>query len=164
MLHASSQTLPRRSLALIKILRYWLPPMAWAILIGLASSDLFYGGWTYRWVRAVLIVFFPGLSPVLINLIHLGVRKTAHVLEYCIFTLLLYRAFSREAVDGRRWHWAYWSASVALAMAGFDELHQMFTTRRTGSILDVSLDAVGVVLAQALVWYRYHCRSLRPLQ
>lgn len=137
-----------------KLLRYWGPVVLWLALITLFSTGIFHGGFTYRLVRAVLLAVVPDLSPETVALIHLGVRKLAHVLEYFVLTLLLYRAFRQDALDGRHWRWALYSLTGAVAFAGMDELHQRFHPLRTGSPSDVAIDAVGILMSQLLLWWR----------
>ncbi len=40
---------------------------------------------------------------------------------------------------------------VAVGFAGLDEFHQNFTSKRTGSVVDVGFDAVGVLIAVLMV-------------
>lgn len=146
--------IPSRLLA--KALRYWFPAVAWAGLILLLSSDLVQASWTYRWVRAGLMFFMPDISPRNVYLIHIAVRKLAHVSEYCVLTLLLYRALRQEVHDGAHWRWASGAALAAVAVAGLDELHQASTVQRTGSLVDVGIDALGVLMALALLaWLQF---------
>jgi len=144
-----------------KTLRYWLPVIAWAALIALFSSDLAHAGWTYRWVQAVLVFFSPDVNPRTVYLVHIAVRKLAHVSEYCVLTLLLYRALRQDVRDGAHWRWASGAALGALAVAGFDEFHQASTARRTGSLLDVGIDSLGVLVALTLLGCFYSRRRDR---
>ena len=143
-----------------KILRYWLPVVAWVGLISLFSTDIFHAGLTYRVLRAVLLFFAPGLDPQTIHLVHTVIRKLAHVSEYFVLTFLLYRAFRQEASTDRHGRWALLSLAVAVGMAALDEFHQRFEPHRTGSILDVGIDGLGVLIAQVVV--RWQHRRGRP--
>lgn len=145
---------PSRPLA--KTLRYWLPVVAWAALIGLFSSELGHAGWSYRWVRALLVFFSPEISSKTVYLVHIAVRRLAHVSEYFILTLLLYRALREDVLNGAHWRWVGWAATAALGVAGLDELHQATTVRRTGSLVDVGIDALGVLTALVLLaWLHF---------
>lgn len=130
-----------------KFLRYWLHVVAWAALISLFSTDTFHGGWSQGIVRSVLLFLLPDLNQETVELVHIVVRKLTHMTEYCIFTLLLYRGFRQDAPNGRHWRWALPALSVAMGFAGLDEFHQSFTSKRTGSVVDVGFDAVGVLIA-----------------
>jgi VanZ family protein len=135
-----------------RLLRYWLPVVAWAVLISLFSTDTFQEGATGGVVRSLLLSLFPGLSESAVDLIHTGVRKLAHVFEYSVFTLLLYRAFRQGRKNGGVRRWALLSLLVAVGFAAFDEFHQAFEAYRIGSLSDVGLDTLGVLVAQLLLW------------
>ena len=143
-----------------RIPHYWFPVVAWLLVIALFSGDTFHGdpGGLVGWlVRAVLLSFFPDLNPQTIALVHGGLRKLAHMSEYCVLVLLLYRALRQDSRQLRHWRWALWSFLVGLSVAGLDEFHQSFTSRRSGSIWDVGFDAVGMFVAQIMLW-RLHRR------
>ena len=64
-----------------------------------------------------------------LQLANLVLRKSAHVLEYFVLGLLLYRALSKDR------HKAEWPLFGRILLAGgayalFDELHQAFTVAR----------------------------------
>ena len=138
-----------------KILRYWLPVVVWAALIGSFSTDTFYRGWSQGIVRPVLLFFLPDLNQETVELVHTVVRKLAHIIEYFVFALLLYRGFRQDAPNSRHWRWALPALLVAVGFAGVDEFHQTFESHRTGSLMDVGFDAVGVFVAQAMVWMHH---------
>ncbi len=139
-----------------KIPLYWLPVVAWAALIGSVSTDTCHGGWSQGIVRSVLLFFLPDLNQETVELVHTVVRKLAHMTEYCIFTLLLYRGFRQDAPNGRHWRWALPSLLVAVGFAGLDEFHQTSEPMRTGSVIDVGIDSVGALAA--LVMIQWHPR------
>jgi VanZ family protein len=75
-------------------------------------------------------------------------QKVMHVIAY--------------GVLGAAWVWAFdfgrlvaaaglWAFSLSTGYAAVDEVHQTFVPGRYGSPWDVALDAVGVVLALALI-------------
>lgn len=149
-----------------RILRYWIPVAVWVGLIFQFSTDVFHGdseGLTDRLVQAVLLFFLPDLSPQTIALVHDGIRKLAHVFEYGILTLLLYRAFRQDSLQTRYARWALLSLLVTLGIAGLDEFHQSFTLKRFGLIRDVGFDALGALIALVMVWglFRDHRKDLQ---
>ena len=102
------------------------------------------------------LIFFLSAQPDLdsgLGALDLVLRKLAHATEYALLTLLWAWAL-RPAT---RWN-VYAGAAVAIVYAASDEYHQTFVEGRTGSPADVFIDAVGVVIAVALL--RYH-RALR---
>lgn len=68
-------------------------------------------------------------------------RKCAHVTEYAILALLLYRALGRELP----------AFLIGFAYAVTDELHQEFVRGRHASPFDVSMDAAGLALGLLLL-------------
>ncbi len=143
------------------ILHDWAPIVAWVTLMFLFSTEVFNGGFTYRIVRAVLLFFFPNLSLHTIAVINTILRKLAHVFEFFVLTLLLYRAFRQDVRGNRRWRWVVLSFLLALGMAGLDELHQSFTPTRIPSMADVGIDAFGALIAQPVAWWRDRRRYQR---
>ena len=63
-------------------------------------------------------------------------RKGAHMTEYAILALLLFRALGSEL------H----AFLFGLAYAVSDEIHQLFVGGRHGSPVDVAIDAAGLLL------------------
>ena len=68
-------------------------------------------------------------------------RKCAHVTEYAILALLLYRAIGRELP----------AFLIGFAYAVTDEVHQEFVRGRHASPFDVSMDAAGLALGLLLL-------------
>jgi VanZ family protein len=110
-----------------RALTVWLPVLVWAAVIFAFSS-------------------IPSLSSGL-GTWDTVLRKGAHVTEYAILGLLLYRALEREAL----------ALAAAIAYAATDELHQHFVSGRHASPVDVAIDAVGVSLGM-LLWLRVRPR------
>jgi VanZ family protein len=103
-------------MALPRRVSLWVPVVLWAAVIFTFSS-------------------IPGLAT------DLGVwdtilRKCAHMTEYAILALLLFRALGRELP----------AFLFGLAYAVSDEIHQHFISGRHGSPVDVAIDTVGVLL------------------
>jgi VanZ family protein len=69
-------------------------------------------------------------------------RKIAHVVEYAILGALLVRALARPMP----------ALAAGVAYAATDEFHQHFVTGRQGSLVDVAIDAAGVLVG--VVIYR----------
>jgi VanZ family protein len=92
----------------------WLPVLAWAALIFVLSSVPDLGTGLGGWDTVL--------------------RKFAHAAEYTVLGALLLRATG----SGRL------ALALGIAYAVSDEIHQSFVTGRTGSGVDVLIDAVGV--------------------
>src|SRR5438874_13797570 len=110
-----------------RALNVWLPVPAWAAVIFAFSA-------------------IPSLSSGL-GVWDTVLRKGAHVTEYAILGVLLYRAFEREVP----------ALAAGIAYAATDELHQHFVRGRHASPIDVGIDAVGVALGM-LLWLRVRQR------
>jgi len=125
----------------------WLPVVVWAAVIALFSGDAFGGDRTRMVLLPILQFLFPGASPETLQLVHDVVRKLAHPTEYGILGGLAARAFDRPgrsalAIAAR-------SFALAATWASLDELHQATLASRTGSPLDVAIDASGAALGIA---------------
>ncbi|MGC2829314.1 MAG: VanZ family protein, partial [Candidatus Acidiferrum sp.] len=62
---------------------------------------------------------------------------------------------------GWRFSWALTTLAIAVAYAALDEWHQSFVPLREARGRDVAIDAIGAVLAQALVWFHAKLRRNR---
>jgi VanZ family protein len=84
------------------------------------------------------------------------IRKLAHVTEYFIFGILLFRAFRGDSLEPRALSWAFSSFLVLALLAASDEFHQSLTAERTASIVDVGIDSFGGFLAMCVsaFWLR----------
>ncbi len=78
------------------------------------------------------------------------VKKLAHVTEYGIFALFLYRALKTSGMDKKR---AGYTAIVLCFLYGLsDEFHQSFTPGREPAFRDVLFDTLGASLGIFAVW------------
>jgi len=129
----------------------WIPAILVAILISLLSTHYFSGEETGRVVMPLLHWLFPGASPRMLHLLHLGIRKMAHVTEFGLFSITIFHGI-RGGRIGWRFSWALATLAIAVTYAGLDEWHQSFVPLREARLRDVAIDALGAVLAQTLVW------------
>ena len=132
-------------------LRYWLPAIFMAILISLFSTHYFGSEQTGRVIFPILRWLFPSASHHTLHLIHIGIRKAAHVVEFGIFSTAVFHGVRAERY-GWKLEWAVITLLVAVSYAGLDEWHQSFVPVRQARFRDVLIDASGAVLAQVLVW------------
>ncbi len=134
----------------IKILKYWGPVVLWMGFTFLMSTGAFSASNTSLIIEPILKFLFPSISPHLLHLVHGVIRKLAHLTEYFILSLLLFRAFKGESIGDHGWRWAFSSILVVAIFAMTDEFHQMFVSSRTPSIVDVGIDTIGGILAQCV--------------
>ncbi|MGC4053238.1 MAG: VanZ family protein [Paludibaculum sp.] len=132
--------------------------LCWAVNIFMMSTEGFGGGFS----RILLMRFFDFLgvsvSPEVFDIIHLALRKLAHLLEYSIFGFLLYCSFREQ--DHPVWQpgRAAWALATAAAYSLTDEFHQALVRGRTASLLDSLIDSTGALLSIALI-YLFSVRS-----
>jgi VanZ family protein len=132
-------------------LNYWLPPIAWAIVILLASTDLFSSSNTSGVLQRIAVTIFGHqLAPATAAMLNFLMRKTAHLTEYGILSALMFRALRGEK---RSWNprWAIGAIVFAAAIASIDEIHQSFVPSRTGTWHDALLDTAGAAIAQIII-------------
>ncbi|MFN4033983.1 MAG: VanZ family protein [Fimbriimonadales bacterium] len=138
----------------------WLPVLLWGamlLLIFYFSSRAGSFENSAGWVRALLAQFAPDLAERIteaqLHTINYIFRKTGHGTGYFLLTLLGYGAFRRsfgmEAARALRW-----AIATSWLRAVIDEIHQAFVPGRTGTIVDVGIDAIGIGIAAWLIYRR----------
>jgi VanZ family protein len=121
-------------------------------IIFAGSTDLMSAEHTSRIIVPLLRWFVPTISPLTLVRLEFFLRKAAHVSEYAVLAVLLYRAFVHTIFQSRR----VLSARIVLlscaAYAASDEFHQSFVPSRTASLRDVMIDLCGAMLAVLVYW------------
>ncbi len=107
------------------LLIYYLPVVVWAIIIFSFSA---------KSVPAVSVVHWQDFI----------IKKTIHMVEYGILTLLLFRALKNSGNNKK--NALIYSFLIAIVYGATDELHQSFTPGREPRIRDVFFDGTGSVL------------------
>ena len=114
------------------LIGYWLPPVAWmALIFGVSAQPV--------------LPYAP--QPVW----DLLLKKGAHMAEYAVLLVLLWRAFSKRT----RLVWPLGLAwLLTIFYAASDELHQTYVPGRNGWVGDVLVDSAGASLAALGIWLR----------
>lgn len=120
-----------KSSILIKIVTFWLPVALWAILIFNFSAHPSAQVSEVHWQDFVL-------------------KKTIHIVEYAIFTTLIYRALKNSGVEKKEA--GYYAIILAILYASSDEFHQSFTPGREPTVRDVIFDTIGGFLSVYALW------------
>jgi VanZ like family len=136
---------------MISRLKYWLPAIGVAILISLFSTHYFSSEQTGRFFIPILRWLFPSASQHMLYLMHVGIRKAAHITEFGIFSIAVFHGVRAER-SGWRLGWAVITLLIAVSYAGLDEWHQSFVPLRDARFRDVLIDSTGALLAQIYVW------------
>lgn len=137
-------------------LKYWLPVVLWMAFIFWMSTSEFTAQNTSLIIEPIVRFLIPGISQQALDVIHEIVRKSAHVTEYFILGVFLFRAFRADSRQQRIGRWAILSIIVVALYASSDEIHQIFVPGRTPSPIDVCIDTVGGSVAQwaSALWLR----------
>ncbi len=102
----------------------WLPAVVWAAVIFAASAVPSLNSGLGTWDTVL--------------------RKGAHMTEYAVLAVLLWRAVGRELP----------ALALASAYAVTDEVHQTFVAGRHGSPIDWGIDTVGALIGLGLLRLR----------
>jgi VanZ family protein len=123
----------------------------WAAVIFTFSTDTFSSEHTQSLVIGILHTLLPHSPENTLVTLHDFIRKCAHVCEYFVFGLLLFRAIK---IPKRGWQlrWAFLAILIAALYASSDEIHQIFVPSRGASFWDALLDTSGASVAQLAVW------------
>ncbi len=107
---------------------------------------------TSRFIGPLLRYLFPDIAPETLVLVHKGVRKSAHIVEYAILAFLAVRALSISAGSALcGWRYVIPLSLVAL-IASLDEYNQSLDVRRTGTFDDTLLDIASGSAMLAFLW------------
>lgn len=135
----------RKGKPMKKKLYRWLPVILWMMMIFIFSSQ---NGseseHNNRFLVDLLNHLHIHLDQLLGSNTDFYVRKSAHMTEYFILFLLLYRAFGREQKPAAR---LLMSLAIVFLYACTDEYHQSFIPGRGPSFRDVMIDTSGGFLA-----------------
>jgi len=141
--------------------RFWRygPPLIWAALIFIGSSDLLSSSHTSSFIIRPLHALFPSASDATLAAIHFALRKLGHFTEYAILAWLASRALRTSSRHWLRKRW-FWSAlAFVICYALFDEFRQSFVPSRTSSIYDSLIDAAGGLTGLLIIAWRNRVRS-----
>jgi VanZ family protein len=145
-------------------LKYWLPLLIWLAVIFFGSTSVMSAEHTSRYIVPFLLWLKPGMSPKAIWIILVVVRKGAHVIEYTVLALLLWRALRSVPALHAKSFMVIGAVLIGCALfAASDEFHQTFVKSRTPSVRDVLLDVAGAFLGLLIgaSFARRHPKKLR---
>ena len=137
--------------------KYYLPVIFWMGVIFWMSTGTFSSQNTFSFMETAGRFFLPKISAQELDLINAIIRKSGHVTEHFILSLLLFRAFRGGSIGSWNWRWSFFAVILVALWAAGDEFHQSFVPTRTASVVDVVIDIAGGVLAQFAIifWHRY---------
>lgn len=136
------------------------PDTCRAALIFHLSTQAFAPDFSRALLAAALHFLHLRVSARTFAVLHIFLRKFAHVTEYAIFALFLYGR------PGKDWQWSPRRALICiLAAAAYsltDEYHQLFVAGRHASLLDCGLDTLGASLAMVVPYTLSQVSLFRP--
>lgn len=147
-----------------RFLKYWLPLLIWAGVIFIGSTSVLSAEHTSRYAVPFLVWLKPGMSPTTMWTIVVIARKCAHVSEYAVLALLLWRALRSVPALRTKTLMVFGAALVGCSVfAASDEFHQTFVKSRTPSVRDVFLDVAGALLGLLIAasFARRHPKRIR---
>lgn len=116
-------------ISLIKLTKFWIPPILWALIIFTFSS-------------------FPTIETTDFFLWDFLIKKSAHLFEYGVLAILLYRALLNYDVNTNK---ALFFAILIAGLYGVsDEFHQSFIPGRGPAVRDVIIDIIGATIGVLL--------------
>src|SRR5271157_2211537 len=102
-------------------IKYWLPVILWMCFIFWMSTDTFSSQNTFSWIEMLLRFLVLKISFQEIVPLHTLIRKTAHVTEYFVLGLLLFRTFRGGSTSSWSWRWPLLAAIIVVLWAASDE-------------------------------------------
>jgi hypothetical protein len=115
-----------------KLSKFWLPPLAWCLVIFLFSS---------RPTKTVTEIYWQDFI----------FKKTIHLFEFGFLFILLYRAL-KGTVRRDLLRLASIAFLITIFYAISDEFHQTFIHGRTGTLRDIIIDSSGAGLTWLGIW------------
>ena len=73
------------------------------------------------------------------------IRKIAHITEYLILGFLMFNLLKQYSVTN-----IYYAIGLSILYSCTDEFHQLFINGRSGSIRDVLIDSIGILIGTYL--------------
>jgi VanZ family protein len=142
-------------------LKFWLPALLWMALIFTASSDTHSYEHSSRFFEPLLHWLFPEMPQPEVERIHHVFRKCAHLTEYAILALLLWRALHVSKNQLPAWSWPKVGGTLLLVFlyAASDEFHQSFVPTRTPLVSDVFIDTAGGAIGLLVLWFGQHFQN-----
>src|SRR3954469_16600325 len=128
-----------------RITHYWIPVFLMLLIQFSFSTSSFSSDETSRFVVPILKALMHNPTSEQLLFWHHVVRKAAHVTEYCILGLLVYRAFNLDVANPLKL--GILTVLFVAVAATLDEFHQSFVPSRGSSAFDVGWDCIGGLIA-----------------
>ncbi len=134
-------------------LTLWLATTAWAALIFHLSTPAFGADRSIPLLARLLAFFDLSVSNTTLRLLNSFLRTLAHLTEYSILALLVYRSCHGRRRFGWRPNLAFWCIMIASLYSVTDEYHQSFTSNRGPAAFDCVIDTTGAAVGMLLAYF-----------
>lgn len=125
------EEIPTKGVLIERIIKLWLPVIVWSLFIFSFSSNPTARASEVHWQDFLI-------------------KKSAHIFEYAIFSVLLYRALKESGVAKKEA--AIYALILAVLYGASDEFHQSFTPGREPTVRDVVFDTIGASIGVYFIW------------
>ena len=146
----------RVRMRLTEVIRYRLPAALWSVLLLVLSGSQASSEHSGAWLLWLLAHLTGPLEPERFAILHIAVRKAAHVVGYGLLGALDFRAVRGPDV-GWNASWAGLAIVLAGTVAAADEFIQSFVPSRSGTVSDFVLD-ITAAAAVMLIWMLFSRR------
>ena len=105
----------------------------------------------------VFVMELLGIPESAWELVHLIIRKSAHLTEFACLSALI--CWHLRLVKEKEIHQSLLAVLLAMAAALVDETIQLYTPDRGPSLVDVWIDTLGAVLGMTALQFGYHLKK-----
>lgn len=146
----------------------WLPALIMMVIIFRFStangdqSSALSSNLTNRLVNTAAAIMKIELTPEqklsIEDSIHTPIRKLGHMTEYGLLGIAA--AFALYIYHKKRgWNLFLWCEGICVLYACTDEFHQLFVPERSGQLMDVLIDSIGITLGLGFFYVVLLCRK-----
>lgn len=123
----------------------WIILFSWLLVIFMFSHEQNSGSVTKEIISTTISIKEEPKTEPLLDGINFIVRKSAHITEFIILTLILFSLTSEYTKNEKKI--IIISVIVCILFAAGDELHQYFVPGRSALVTDVLIDSIGALIA-----------------
>lgn len=107
-------------------------------------------------IGVIAEIFNPNITDeekiILYKKYHIPVRKAAHISEY--FVLCLFVSLFLSTYDLNYKYIIVYSFTFCFLYACSDEIHQLYVPGRSGNIIDVFVDSIGILFCLVIYYFK----------
>lgn len=139
--------------------KYFIPAIIFMLFIFYMSNQVADTSTSTSGFFVDIIRSIFSLDESYIDILQTIIRKGAHMSEYALLGILFYYGFSHLQAK-----YVYiLSFITSLLYACTDEFHQLFIPGRSGSIIDVGIDSIGIIIGLLIIFIFYRLTKKKSL-